>query len=187
LSEKPETGRFAARVALAAAIVFAARLGLEAAPPSRVAGELDAAGLKALIGSPAQTGRVVFVNFWATWCVPCREEFPDLVRPEKELGPKGLSIIGVSTDFASQTAGVEQFLEVTKPNFPNYRKRAGGDDQAFIEAVDSGWGGELPFSVIYGRDGEKWKVFSGKRSHDEYAREIRKALAARGAKTPPNP
>ena len=43
-------------------------------------------------------GKVLVLNFWATWCPPCRAEIPDLIAARKELGPKGLEIIGVSVD-----------------------------------------------------------------------------------------
>jgi thiol-disulfide isomerase/thioredoxin len=131
---------------------------------------VDAKGLTEAVAR--EKGKVVLVNFWATWCVPCREEFPDLSRLQKNLGPKGFALIGVSTDFTRETPAVEKFLADQKPSFPNYRKKSGGDDQVFIEAVDKGWGGELPFSVLYGKDGRKVKTFSGKQSYAEYEREI---------------
>ena len=172
--------------ALALAVALAASAG--AAPASSAAaskgiapailGEVDAAGLQALLAR--HKGRTVLVNFWATWCVPCREEFPDLDRLERELSPKGFSVIGISTDFASQTAAVGDFLRKMRPSFANYRKKTGGDDQPFIEAVDPKWGGELPFSVLYGPDGARVKTFSGKRSYADYRRDILAVMDAKG-------
>ena len=148
-----------------------------ATPPSvsRIAGELDAAGLARRLAQ--EKGRVVLVNFWATWCEPCREEFPSLSRLQKAYGGRGLTVLGVSTDFESQRAGVEKFLAEQRPSFPNYRKASGGDDQSFIDAVDRSWGGELPFSVLYGRDGRKAKILSGKHSYGDFEREVSRLLS----------
>jgi thiol-disulfide isomerase/thioredoxin len=136
----------------------------------RLQGEVDATGLAQAIAR--EKGRVVLVNFWATWCVPCRKEFPDLVRLQKAYAEKGLAVVGVSTDLSKDLPAVEKFLAETKPEFPNYRKKSGGDDQVFIEAVDPKWGGELPFSVLYGRDGKKARVLSGGRSYSDFERDI---------------
>ncbi len=135
---------------------------------------MDAAGLAERVAR--EKGYVVLVNFWATWCVPCREEFPDLVRLSKAYRGRGLRVLGVSTDLARQRAAVEKFLAAQKPGFPNYRKKSGGDDQQFIDAVDKSWGGELPFSVLYARDGRKAKGLSGKHTYREYEEEIVKLL-----------
>jgi thiol-disulfide isomerase/thioredoxin len=133
---------------------------------SRLAGEVDAPELSHAIAG--EKGKVVLVNFWATWCVPCREEFPDLVRLERAYRARGLRVIGVSTDLAKDLPAVQKFLAAAKPDFPNYRKKSGGDDQIFIEAVDSKWGGELPFSVLYGRGGRKAGTLSGKQSYADF-------------------
>ncbi|MFN2387300.1 MAG: TlpA family protein disulfide reductase [Thermoanaerobaculia bacterium] len=137
---------------------------------------MDAEGLAQAVGS--YKGRVVLVNFWATWCVPCREEFPSLVRLQSTFGPR-LQILGVSTDFARERPGVEKFLAEEKPNFPNYQKKPGGDDERFIVAVDPKWGGELPFSVLYRRDGRKAKVLSGQQTYASFEREVLKLLSVR--------
>jgi thiol-disulfide isomerase/thioredoxin len=131
---------------------------------------VDAKGLAQLLAR--QKGKVVLVNFWATWCEPCRQEYPDLVRLQKALGPRGLQIVGLSTDFASALGAAEKFLAEQKPSFPNYHKKSGGDDQDFINAVDKDWGGELPFSVLYDRTGKKNKTLSGKHSYADYEREV---------------
>jgi thiol-disulfide isomerase/thioredoxin len=167
-----------ARRAIVALLLGLAAGAVPAAAPSRLAGELDAAGLRDAIAR--EKGHVVLVNFWATWCVPCREEFPALSRLQQRNATAGLRVVGISTDFASQKAAVEKFLAERHPAFPNYRKKTGGDDQDFIDAVDSSWGGELPFSVLYDRSGKKVKSFSGKLPIAAAEREIRKLLAAPG-------
>ncbi len=161
------------RGAAAALLLFLATFTL-AVTPSRIAGELDAQGLKERIAR--ERGHVVLVNFWATWCVPCREEFPELSRLQKALGSQGLRVLGVSTDLAKETPGVEKFLDEQRPSFPNYRKRSGGDDQDFIEAVDRSWGGELPFSVLYARDGHKVKTLWGKHTYSQYEKQVNELL-----------
>lgn len=65
----------------------------------------------------AQSGTVLLVNFWATWCPPCREEIPDLVALQKELGPQGFTILGVSTDQEGAEA-VRPFVDEYDINYP---------------------------------------------------------------------
>ncbi|MEP6768338.1 MAG: TlpA disulfide reductase family protein [Acidobacteriota bacterium] len=162
-----------AGVAFAAAALLFAPDSRAAGSFARIAGELDAASFRDLL--VRQKGSVVLVNFWATWCVPCREEYPDLVRLQRELAPRGFRIVGVSTDFGSQRGAVEKFLGAMKPGFPNYWKKS-GNEQAFIESVDRDWGGELPFSVLYARDGTRVKSLSGNHTYAHYRREILEAL-----------
>lgn len=160
-----------------AALLFLFTSGaVPAASPSRLSGEIDAAGLRGVIAR--EKGKVVLVNFWATWCVPCREEFPDLSRLQERNRAAGLRVVGISTDFDSQKPAVEKFLTAMQPAFPNYRKKSGGDDQDFIDATDKSWGGELPFSVLYDRSGKRVKSFSGKLPIAATEKEIRKLLSA---------
>ncbi len=158
------------RAATAALVLFLFAGAASAAEATRLAGEVNGKELAAAVA--AEKGKVVLVNFWATWCVPCREEFPDLVKLEKAWRDRGLRVIGVSTDLGKDLPKVEKFLAATQPDFPNYRKKSGGDDQDFIESVDGKWGGELPFSVLYGRDGRKARVLSGKQSGADFERAV---------------
>jgi thiol-disulfide isomerase/thioredoxin len=165
----------ALRRAAAAALVFLSGAGaILAADASRLAGDVDAKGLAAAVAK--DRGKVVVVNFWATWCVPCREEFPDIVRLEKAYRARGVAVVGVSIDLSKDLPKVEKFLATNKPDFPNYVKHAGGDDQEFIDAVDPKWGGELPFTVVYGRDGKKAKSLSGKQSYAQFENAVAELL-----------
>jgi thiol-disulfide isomerase/thioredoxin len=153
-------------------LVFSGALFAADAP--KLAGQLDAKGLADAIAK--NKGKVVVLNFWATWCVPCREEFPDLVRLEKAYRTKGVAVLGVTIDLPKDMPKVEKFLATSAPDFPNYIKRVGGDDQDFIESVDPKWGGELPFTVVYGRDGKKAEVLSGKQSYASFEKAVAKLL-----------
>ncbi len=158
----------------APALLFFLLAGVVSAETSGIAGAVDAKGLARRISQ--EKGRVVLVNFWATWCAPCRDEFPDLSRLQRKYGARGLRVLGVSTDLGSQMPAVEKLLADLKPSFPNYRKTTGGDDGQFIDAVDPSWGGELPFSVLYARDGKKARVLSGQHTFQQYEQEILKLL-----------
>ena len=137
----------------ALALLFFLLAGVASAQTSGITGELDASGLARRVAK--ERGHVVLVNFWATWCPPCREEFPDLSRLQRKYAGRGLRVIGVSTDIGSQMPAVEKLLADLKPSFPNYRKKSGGDDGQFIDAVDPSWGGELPFSVLLPATGRR--------------------------------
>jgi thiol-disulfide isomerase/thioredoxin len=158
-----------AAIFAALAVLFCSAPGF-AADATKLAGDVDAKGLAEAVAK--NQGKVVVVNFWATWCVPCREEFPDLVRLEKTYRDRSVAVLGVSIDFQKDLPKVEKFLADHHPGFPNYIKRSGGDDQDFIDAVDPKWGGELPFTVVYGKDGRKTKVLSGKQTYADFEKAV---------------
>ncbi len=137
---------------LAAAAVLVAAAGT--APPGGDIEVLsiDHPGYARAIG--ALKGRAIVVNMWATWCEPCRDEFPELVAFEKEMRPKGVVLLTVSMDLTSAlTDQVIPFLRQQGVTSPSYIKSA-GDDDVFINAVDPGWTGGLPATFIYARDGK---------------------------------
>jgi thiol-disulfide isomerase/thioredoxin len=141
------------RLCLAAAAFAAVAAG--SAPPSGSpeVRSIDPAGYTSAIGG--LKGRVVVVNMWATWCEPCREEFPELVAFARDMGPKGVDLLSVSMDLPDALAGeVIPFLKEQGAAFPCFIKAA-GDDEAFINAVDPRWTGSLPATFIYGRDSKR--------------------------------
>ena len=99
-------------------------------------------------------GKVVLLNFWATWCAPCREEFPDLVEIRGQYGPDTLDFVLVSLDDPSDIGkAVPEFLaEARATAFPSYLLNA-DDSDAAINLVDPTWSGELPATFLYDRSG----------------------------------
>lgn len=106
----------------------------------------DLAGTKQDIAS--FRGRVVVVNFWATWCEPCRSEMPDLAAIQNDYAPLGVQVIGASADTAADTAKVLSFVREVRVNFPIWLGATTEDTERF------GVGSVLPGTVIVDRDGK---------------------------------
>jgi len=115
---------------------------------------IDETELKSLLGAGAGRVRPLLVNFWATWCVPCREEFPDLVKIRRQYAADRLDFVLVSLDDPSDLdKAVPEFLsEVRATALPAYLLHA-TDDSVAINLVDPTWSGELPATFLYDRSG----------------------------------
>ncbi len=98
-------------------------------------------------------GKPLLINFWATWCTPCIEEFPDLVKVDYEFKGK-IDFIIVSLDFEEELAtGVPKFLRQMKATMPSYLLIT-PDETAAIASVSKDWAGGLPFTVLFASTGE---------------------------------
>jgi thiol-disulfide isomerase/thioredoxin len=120
----------------------------------------------------ALTGRIVILNFWATYCIPCRKEMPDLAAIQNEYAALGVQVIGASTDEAADRAKVLQFVKETKINFPIWM----GANTA--DMIRFGLGAALPGTVVIGRDGRIVKVISGVVNLAELKKQIDSILAS---------
>ena len=96
----------------------------------------------------ALKGRVVVLNFWATWCEPCKKEMPDLAGIQSEYGPLGVQVIGAAGDAIADTAKVLKFSREFKVNFPVWLGASTEDMRRF------GVGEVLPATVIVDRNGK---------------------------------
>ena len=119
--------------------------------------------------------QVVLVNFWATWCAPCREEMPHLAALERRYRARGFTLVTISADEPEQEAEAFNFLKEHAVRFPAYLKRVENDDR-FITFVDAGWSGALPALFLYDRRGQKAASFIGDTEMKDLEAAIEKLL-----------
>ncbi len=113
-------------------------------------------------------GKVVLINFWATWCPPCRAEIPDLVKFQKEYGKDGLQIIGITYP-PEQRARVRRFTRRLKINYPVALGTR--ETKASFSADET-----LPLTVIIGREGTIRGIIAGILLPEEFNEQIKPLL-----------
>lgn len=139
--------------------------------------QIDEVGFKKLL---VPAGKPLLINFWATWCDPCREEFPELVEIDKEFKGK-ISFITVSLDDpADINTTVPKFLSSMKAEMPAYLLKT-ADESAVISSISKSWSGGMPFTALYNAKGELAYFREGKIVVATARDEINKLLAAPAA------
>lgn len=134
--------------------------------------QIDETGLKTAL-KPG--GKPLLVNFWATWCDPCREEFPDLVQIDAAYKGR-IDFITVSLDdLAEINRDVPKFLSEMKAEMPAYLLKT-ADESAVISSIAKDWNGGLPFTVLYNEKGEVAYLRQGKVKVDVMKTEIDKLI-----------
>ena len=114
-------------------------------------------------------GKVILLNFWATWCPPCKAELPGFIELHDQYKDKGLVILGVSGDDDPET--LRAFASEWKINYPML---VGRDEEALLDAYGPIYG--YPISVIVGRDGAVCARHIGPKTKEEFEREIKALL-----------
>jgi thiol-disulfide isomerase/thioredoxin len=123
-------------------------------------------------------GRIIILNFWATYCVPCREEMPDLAAIQNEYAALGVQVIGASTDTSEDRAKVLEFIKETKVNFPIWMGASAADMTRF------GLGEALPGTVVLDKNGKIVQVISGIVNAADLKKQIEAMLQTAEAATP---
>jgi thiol-disulfide isomerase/thioredoxin len=120
--------------------------------------------------------RPLLVNFWATFCDPCRDEFPDLVKIDKDYRPHSLDFVTVSLDDIGQIkTDVPKFLNTMNATMPAYLLDV-SDPEPAINFIDRRWRGDLPATYLYNEKGEVVYSHIGRVNAAELRNAIDKAV-----------
>jgi thiol-disulfide isomerase/thioredoxin len=122
-----------------------------------------------------QHGRVLLVNFWATWCDPCREEFPNLVRLHNTYRGRGLSVVAISMDERETVPAIQRFLQSQGAKFGSYRQHF-GDFEALVNSINPRWGGGIPATFLYDREGRLVNSWEGATTYEEFEGAVKPLL-----------
>lgn len=131
--------------------------------------KIDRAGLDKQFDS--HKGKVVLVNFWATWCGPCVKELPSLIAMQEKYGPQGLQVLGLSID----EVPVTQVASFAQRNRMNYPVLVVGEDAM------TKWGSfeAIPMTLLFDRNGKSVWAHEGYASRELFEKHIQAALAAK--------
>ena len=140
--------------------------------------QIDAAGVAKLRANP--TGKFRFFNVWATWCVPCVEEFPSLVSLSRQFDMRDFELVTISLDEPKQEAKAQAFLQKQGAGLTKRRQTsvnqegrktnnylfADANQDALVAALDADWPGPLPHTVLVAPGGKIVWRHNGPIDHD---------------------
>lgn len=126
---------------------------------------IDKQGVEKIISQ--RSGKILLINVWATWCVPCREEFPDLIQLNRKY-KSDVEIIGISVDYPDEIdSKIKPFAEKMNVNFPIYVSDI-KDAEEFINLFDSEWNGAIPATFLFDSNGKIMSKIYGERDFEDF-------------------
>jgi thiol-disulfide isomerase/thioredoxin len=154
------------------AFMLAMLLALSVSVYGQVAQKSPSLTMKTLQGREfklsAYRGKVVLLNFWATWCPPCGAEMPALIKMQREYGSKGLRVIGITYP-PQEAAEVKRFIEKLKVNYPIALGTR--ETKALFAQTE-----ELPLTVVIDRQGNVRELIEGILLPQEFEQKIKPLL-----------
>lgn len=127
-------------------------------------------------------GKVVVVNYWATWCIPCLQELPELDLLQERYADRGLLVLAVSMDDPEKLEDrVRPFFAKRAPGLVSYLATAGDDSVDFVTSFDPEWPGALPTTMFFDRSGELNNIHLGRMLYSEFEEAVLELLEAGGS------
>ncbi|MEO6694012.1 MAG: TlpA disulfide reductase family protein [Ignavibacteria bacterium] len=121
-------------------------------------------------------GKVLLLNFWATWCKPCVEEFPDLIKINKKYKDSDFKLVFVTLDFGDALGvNTKKFLKKNYVDFTTYYNGFEKDDE-LINYMNKDWDGAIPGTFIFDKSGILKKTFIGKKDYEDFDKAVKKLL-----------
>lgn len=118
---------------------------------------------------------VTVVNFWATWCEPCKEEFPAILKTKSKFDGQGVRFLLVSMDYDSQEKAIKDFLKGKKVGFETFWRI--GNEMEFINSLLPDWSGALPTTAFFNSQGKLIKMVQAKVDQKSLTEQIKKTMA----------
>lgn len=121
-------------------------------------------------------GKVILLNFWATWCPPCVKEFPELMKLHSKYKDKGFELVFISLDEVSDIdTKLKPFLKNYGVNFTTYYNTFSKPEE-LINYIDKSWSGAIPSTYIYDKQGVLKNSIVGNRTYEQFEKEIQPLL-----------
>ena len=160
---------------LAASMMLAAGFALSQ-PKARKPplSEISASQLISMIRS--DTGKVVMLNIWATWCDACKEEMPDVAELRRNYAGDTFDLFLVSADDKDDKSKILPTLDSLGVDFETYL-RSDSTDEAFISAISPQWSGAMPTTLLYDKHGRLTETIIGARTYLQYEKRLKKLLS----------
>lgn len=135
---------------------------------------LNAGQLNEIINN--RNGKILFINFWATWCVPCVEEFPDIIKLAENYKEKDVEFLSLSVDLLKEiNSAVIPFIQKQQVNFPVFVIPE-KESEKVINLVKPEWNGAIPATVVYSREGKLISFITGLADYDTFKQKVDEAL-----------
>lgn len=132
--------------------------------------EVTVADLRGLMAAR----KITLINLWASWCEPCKAEFPDLMKLRSQYLPSGLQVLFVSADSKSDRPEAERFLDSVHIDFETY-VAAGAPEQLGI-GLDPRWQGAVPSTFLFSSEGKLIDSWQGAAEFEDFEEKVRPLL-----------